>query len=399
MDVPTNLNKIALIVYGRFPTERAYGAHVFEVAKSFSDLKLETSILYSKTANKLTIDQDPQSFYGIDSKIQFKELENIDLTKYKIYEILPSFIQKIIWSFSAYFWAKKNIKHFQYYDILWSTNPNILVPLKKIKKVLIFEKHGAAKYLQRISLKILSEYSKINFIATSKKSFEELFKLNKEKTLYLPNAVDINRYKNSSKNVNETINIGYVGMLETYGVKKGVYEAFKELLKLSKNYKISLTLIGDPSDERERIENIFKSSNVTLISKPRLPLFEVAEEIKKLDIGIIPYPDEKHMNLYASPMKFFEFAASGVAIVASDIKSHKDLKQLNLGVQYFEKNNFSDFRHKIEELLKNRDQITYLSNLSERNIKNFSWEKRSKTILKFASVAQLDRASDFGSEG
>ena len=365
MDVPTNLNKIALIVYGRFPTERAYGAHVFEVAKSFSDLKLETSILYSKTENKLTIDQDPQAFYGIDSNIQFKQLENIDLTKYKFYEILPSFIQKIIWSFSAYIWAKKNIKYFQYYDVLWSTNPNILVPLKKINKVLIFEKHGAAKYLQRISIKILSKYSKINFIATSKKSFEELFKLNKEKTLYLPNAVDINRYKNSSKSVSETINIGYVGMLETYGVKKGVYEAFKELLKLSKNYKISLTLIGDPSDERERIENIFKGCNVTLISKPRLPLFEVAEEIKKLDIGIIPYPDEKHMNLYASPMKFFEFAASGVAIVASDIKSHRDLKQLNLGVQYFEKNNFSDFRHKIEELLKNRDQITYLSKLKK----------------------------------
>ena len=399
MDVPTNLNKIALIVYGRFPTERAYGAHVFEVAKSFSDLKLETSILYSKTENKLTINQDPQDFYGIDSNIQFKQLENIDLTKYKIYEILPSFIQKIIWSFSAYIWAKKNIKHFQDYDVLWSTNPNILVPLRKIKKVLIFEKHGAAKYLQRISIKILSKYSKINFIATSKKSFEELFKLNKEKTLYLPNAVDIKRYKNSSKTLNETINIGYVGMLETYGVKKGVYEAFNELLKLSKNYKISLTLIGDPPDERERIENIFKNSEVTLISKPRLALFEVAEEIKKLDIGIIPYPDEKHMNLYASPMKFFEFAASGVAIVASDIKSHKDLKQLNLGVQYFEKNNFSDFRHKIENLLKNRDQITYLSSLSERNIKNFSWEKRSKTILEFASVAQLDRASDFGSEG
>ena len=189
MDVPTNLNKIALIVYGRFPTERAYGAHVFEVAKSFSDLKLETSILYSKTENKLTINEDPQAFYGIDSNIQFKQLENIDLTKYKIYEILPSFIQKIIWSFSAYIWAKKNIKHFQYYDVLWSTNPNILVPLKKIKKVLVFEKHGAAKYLQRISIKILSKYSKINFIATSKKSFEELFKLNKEKTLYLPNAV------------------------------------------------------------------------------------------------------------------------------------------------------------------------------------------------------------------
>ena len=63
MDVPTKLSKLALIVYGRFPTERAYGAHVFEVAKSFSELNIETTILYSKTDNSLTVNQDPKSFY------------------------------------------------------------------------------------------------------------------------------------------------------------------------------------------------------------------------------------------------------------------------------------------------------------------------------------------------
>ena len=110
MDVQTNLNKIALIVFGRFPTERAYGAHVFEVAKSFSDLGLETSILYSKTENKLTIDQDPEFFYGIDSNIQFKELDNIDLTKYRVYEILPSFFSKNYLEFFSLLLGKKTYK-------------------------------------------------------------------------------------------------------------------------------------------------------------------------------------------------------------------------------------------------------------------------------------------------
>ena len=44
----------------------------------------------------------------------------------------------------------------------------------------------------------------------------------------------------------------------------------KSCLNCQKTTKF-LTLIGDPSDERERIENIFKGYNVTLISKPRLP--------------------------------------------------------------------------------------------------------------------------------
>ncbi len=399
MDVPTKLSKLALIVYGRFPTERAYGAHVFEVAKSFSELNIETTILYSKTDNSLTVNQDPKSFYGIDTNVQFQELNNTDLTKYKIYEILPSLFKKILWSFSAIYWAKRNREEFKKFDILWSTNPNVLVPLKKLKKIIIFEKHGAAKYLQRISIKLLSVYPKTNFIATSKHSYKELVKLKNAKTLYLPNGVDTERYNNSDKKFTEILNIGYVGMLETYGVKKGVYEAFKELSNLSKKYKISLTLIGDPLHERQRIEDIFKNSDVKLISKPRIPLSEVAEEMKKLDIGIIPYPLEKHMNLYASPMKFFEYAASGVVVVASNIQSHEDLQEFNLGVEYFEKENFEDFKLKIENLLNNRTHLIDLFNRSTKNIEKLSWKNRSKAIIEFASVAQLDRASDFGSEG
>ena len=52
---------------------------------------------------------------------------------------------------------------------------------------------------------------------------------------------------------------------------------------------------------------------------------EVASEMKNLDIGIVPYPSDHHMETYASPMKVFEYAAAGVVILASNIKSHLDL--------------------------------------------------------------------------
>ena len=77
---------------------------------------------------------------------------------------------------------------------------------------------------------------------------------------------------------------------------------------------------------------------------------EVASEMKNLDIGIVPYPSDHHMETYASPMKVFEYAAAGVVIIASNIKSHLDLSELELGIKYFEKDNLiltlTEMKHK-----------------------------------------------------
>ena len=48
----TNFKHIGLLVYGRFPTEKAYGGHVFEIAKSFTELGIKTTVFFSKTNNK-----------------------------------------------------------------------------------------------------------------------------------------------------------------------------------------------------------------------------------------------------------------------------------------------------------------------------------------------------------
>ncbi len=188
-------------------------------------------------------------------------------------------------------------------------------------------------------------------------------------------------------------------MLETYEKDKGVLESFRILKKLAKNYDISITLIGDPESYRKKIDKEFQDSDANYLSKKRVPLSEVASEMKNLDIGIVPYPSDHHMETYASPMKVFEYAAAGVVILASNIKSHLDLSELELGIKYFEKDNYQDFENKLRELLDNKKLIETLHKLSIKNISKFTWNNRSKKLINFASVAQLDRAPDFGSGG
>ena len=103
--------------------------------------------------------------------------------------------------------------------------------------------------------------------------------------------------------------------------------------------------------------------------------------LRNFDIGIVPYPNDSHMNKYASPMKIFEMAACGVPILASDIKSHKELEKFNLGIVYFKNGNFSDFSLKLQELILDADLRKKLTELSIKNIVNLSWDKRMETVL------------------
>ena len=379
----TEIKNVGILVYGRFPTEKAYGTHIVEVAKAFLSNHKKVTIFYSKTNNKYTINEDPQTFYDIPQNIEVKALDNFDYTNFRLFSLLPSILKKLMWNLGAFFWAKKIRPNLNDMDLLWSTNPNLLVPQKKLNTLLIYEKHGAAKYLQRLSIISLSRNSNAVFVSTSKKSHDELKKINHSKTIFLPNGVDLSRYTNEVVN-NETINIGYIGMLETYGKGKGVEEAVKTLCDLNLVHKFNLTIIGGPKNRIKKIREICSENNIDALIKDRVPYSEVPFEMQKLDIGIIPYPDDLHMSLYASPLKFFEYAAAGAAILCSDLRSHLDLKELNLGVEYFEESNWKDFESKIIRLVEDREYLEKLKVKSKKNIKNYSWEKRFESLMEFS---------------
>ena len=87
------------------------------------------------------------------------------------------------------------------------------------------------------------------------------------------------------------------------------------------------------------------------------------------------------MNLYASPMKIFELASCGVPILASNIDSHLELEDLNLGIVYFNHGNFEDFRNKLINLIQDEMLRAELTAKSLKNIDELSFVNRAKKML------------------
>ena len=373
--------KIAIITYARFPSEMAYGNHLIQIANSFIDNGFNVSIYYPKTYNKKTIDERPEKYYGVKREIAFKEINNFDITSYSIYNFLPSFLKKIIYSLNTFIWSIKLKKYFDDENYVWSTNPNILLIVKKFFDVTIYEKHGVARFIQKFSISRLKKDKNVYLIAVTTQSLNDLNK-SINKPLYLPNGVDRELFK-PVVSKNEIIKIGYIGFLETYGIDKGVLSSVKEIAEINNKVTTNTLIVGGPKKKLDEItdyiEKINQKENFTI--KDFVPHTKVPELISNLNIGIVPYPNDEHMSLYASPLKIFEFASCGIPVLLSNIKSHIELAELDLGLEFFQHDDFDDFRNKLESLVLNDELRTELSKKSLTNIDKLSWSSRTKKII------------------
>ena len=376
--------KVALITFARFPSEMAYGIHLVQIAKSFVENNCDVNVYYPKTYNLKTINELPSDYYKVNSDINFKEIKNIDITSYKIYRIAPKILQKLAFSINTFIWGYKVRKNLDNEDFLWSTNPNLILVLKNLFKKSFYEKHGEAKYIQKFSISKLKRDKNVQMIGITNKSYEELSD-SINPPIYLPLGVDKKIFFPRNLETSD-LTIGYVGMLETHNVDKGVLDACKEIIKINNDFETKTIIVGGPNKKLEEIRKFVEINNKSSYFEINefVPHEKVPEIISRFDIGIVPYPNNKHMNLYASPMKIFELASCGVPILASDIESHLELESLNLGIVYFDNQNFDDFNEKLINLIEDEKLRSELTKKSLTNIDKLSFVNRAKEMLNSA---------------
>lgn len=196
-------DSIAMVLYARFPSEMAYSHHIIQVAKGFVENNCDVNIYYPKTYNKKTLKETPEEYYGNLTNIRFIQINNVDITSFKIYEISPNFVKKILFSLNTFIWSRK-LKKNRKENFIWSTNPNILVVAKKYFKHVIYEKHGQAKYIQKLSISILKKSKNTLMIGVTEFAFNELSK-DFNNALYLTNGVDKNFISQKKKFYHQTV--------------------------------------------------------------------------------------------------------------------------------------------------------------------------------------------------
>jgi len=117
--------------------------------------------------------------------------------------------------------------------------------------------------------------------------------------------------------------------------------------------------------------------------------------VEKVSHDIIPYylksadvlvlPNKKGdvvSEYYTSPLKLFEYMASNVPIVASNLPSIKEI--LNDENSFlFEANNQDDLLKKINYSLNNEEESRIKASKSFEDAKKYTWSERAVSIINF----------------
>ncbi len=198
---------------------------------------------------------------------------------------------------------------------------------------------------------------------------------NEMKLHEVPAGVDVERFTPKEK-FNDSIRMVYHGRVDkNRNVDKLIplVERVREL-----GVDCELVIIGD-GNALKNFNHVSRNNDWLKIIGP-IPPDQIPSELSRCQIGVIPMGETENWKL-ASPLKLFEYAAAGLAIIGVDIEAHKAFGEVEW-VRLFPSSEFiSKGAIQIHEWTKDKQLFQRFSKEAITLVQsNHSWEKSARTI-------------------
>jgi glycosyltransferase involved in cell wall biosynthesis len=211
------------------------------------------------------------------------------------------------------------------------------------------------------------------------KNLIKRFSISKKLRIVLDDAVDPNNYKNY-KNVKKLKKTCvYIG---SFYEGKGI-EIILQLSKKLPNYNFHL--YGD----NKFLPDIILNKNIKLFNYKTYKY--IPKILSKYDIALMPYLNKvkaRHKTLNISnnmsPLKMFDYLASGMLILATNLKVYKHILKNEFNSILINQNKIDDWVWYIKNIKKNKKKFNYIKRNALNTAEKYTWDKRAKKIKLFA---------------
>lgn len=381
------MDKLLYIANLRLPTDKAHGVQIMKSCEAFAQF-IDVELLVPRLAPLL--EKDPFSFYGIKKDFSIKKIpvfEVLALSKWVGYWV--GYVQNASFSISAisYLFLKRQIR-----------NPNTILYSRDYMTLFMLALFGSHPIAEIHDYRSKNPKWRINFIlkrcrkiiVNSEGTLEALrnhYPDNQQlKTAQIvSNGVDFDFFniKETKEEARRKLGIisnkkivGYLGRLETVGKEKGVSGMIRSFL--ATNEEALLYIVGGPNHLVERYKQGFNNNDKVIFSG-QVDYNLVPMYLRSFDGVIISTPEGQHAQT-TSPIKLFEYLASGKVIIAPRIPAiTKYLNDSNSIL--FNPDDTGSLSEKIKIAINNKELTDKLSQQSLLDAKNYSWRSRAKLIL------------------
>ena len=366
-----NNKLIYYLTYQDFPAQTANSQQTVSTCKYFVRNKYNVILFFP--LRSMNSSEDLNLF---KKQYEFSE-ENFTVngithkTKFEgssVFKKVRYLISHIIWSYQA---VKKVTSEFENPLTFFTRSDWVFYFLSNRNLPVVYECHKLTKIRKKlIKSSIKKVGSKIIFMNEALKNDSNLAQKFFEKTLVQPAGYDEDFFYSSNKKIPKQVI--YSGSLERLGASRNldfILNSFTD--KRLSNF--TLKVFGGTKQQIDQLNKKYKHiKNISLhkhISKKSL-----AQELANSEIGILASNNDDFSKFHTNPLKYYEYSASGLKIVATDFPAHKSLNQ-NKNILYFIDQDSESFINAI---------ITSNKNVEEIRIEDIeTMDSRVKNIINF----------------
>jgi glycosyltransferase involved in cell wall biosynthesis len=303
--------KIHYIAFARLPTEKAHGLQIMKTCEALAEQGAEVELVIP--GRKTAIARDPFEHYGVKKNFTLTTLGTPDLVRWGFLGFLAS----LFWFAEAVKWRKA----FSRADIVYSRDALALFQYIFLGRKLVYEAHQKPTFISRF---VARQAWRVVAISKGLKDAYITAGVRQEKVIVAPDAVDEHLFGHVVSKADARRALGlaleakvvlYAGSLRP---EKGA-ETLAEAVPLVPGALFMFAGAVNPSRAEYWSRVPARFLGQALHEK-------VAECMRAADVLVIPNSArDDDAARYGSPMKLFEYMASGTPIVASDVPAITDV--------------------------------------------------------------------------
>ncbi|MBI2676569.1 MAG: glycosyltransferase [Candidatus Yanofskybacteria bacterium] len=348
-------------------------------------------------------------YYNIKTPFKIIELKSPDLININ----LGPFFNKILFWVQQFIFARSSKKYLVDKEgIVYSRDPFVLSLIDASRFKLFWEVHNFPnKINSRFYKKLLN---KINGLIVISEGLKEDFKKHyKGPILVAPDGVDLGEFNCQENKIQlreKFFNFHYdcyrrkkiavyTGHLYPWKGADILINVAENLKNINPNYLV--WIIGgtefDINNFGQKLKihpNIVyairtktnaKNEDYSIVMEGMFSHKKIDAVLKTADCAILTGNESETISVkYTSPLKMFEYMASGCPIVAQDLPSFREVLNGNNSV-FAKAGDAEDLANKIAWVFddKNKELVEKIAEQAKEDVKNYTWQKRAETIIKF----------------